>query len=224
MSPTGSNGQARAPIEPLIAELGGRAEDMWTSLAPALGTRGSVRVLFTATEAGAGTSTLAAVTAYEMAHNLRRSTVLVEANLRRPAVAGYLASPRTPGLADLLDGRARLESCRHRFRPGSPLEIVPGGSPRAPVPGELVSQAAQDAFIELSRDVQVLILDAPPIGDGPEARLLFDHVDGVVLVLRARHTFKEDAQRAVGLVRAAGLPLLGAIMNRYRPEYGAASR
>ncbi len=207
----------RAPIEALIAELGGRAESLWTRLAPRAG-RSSARVLFTAVEPGAGTTLLACVTAWELAQNLRRRTVLLEANVHRPAAAAYLGVAPIAGLSDLLDGRADFARCVRDVDPGKFLRLVPGGTPRAAIPGELLTPGARNTFAELAADTEVLIIDAPALSEGPQARLMFDQVDGVVLVLRARRTLKRDLVRASEQIEAAGVPLLGAILNRFRPE------
>lgn len=205
------------PLEALLSELGDATESLWTRLAPDAGQMRR-RVLFTAPEPGAGTTLLAAVVAWELSQNLRQRTVLVEANLRRPALAAYLGLGKVQGLSDVLDGRAELTGCRLTLSEAKGLEVLTAGTPRAPVAGELVTPAAREVLVELAREADVLLIDAPALSEGPETRLLFDQVDGVVLVLRARRTAKADAKRAASQVEAAGLPILGAIFNRYRPE------
>ena len=207
-----------APIEALLGELGGATESLWTRLAPGSG-RTRTRVLFTAAEPGAGTTLLAGVVAWELSQNLRQRTVLVEANVRRPALATYLGLGPVVGLSDVLDRRAELDGCRLSLPQAQGLEILAAGTTRAPVPGELVTPLAREILVELAREADVLVVDAPALSEGPETRLLFDQVDGVVLVLRARRTAKADAKRAAAQVEAAGLPILGAILNRYRPEW-----
>jgi hypothetical protein len=62
-------------------------------------------------------------------------------------------------------------------------------------------------------------VDAPPVLDRLESRLLVQHADGVILVLRAGATRQADAERAHRMLVESGTPVLGSLLNAYRSEH-----
>ncbi|MFT5152916.1 MAG: Mrp family chromosome partitioning ATPase, partial [Planctomycetota bacterium] len=63
-----------------------------------------------------------------------------------------------------------------------------------------------------------VIIDAPPLIDHPEARMLLQYADAVVLVLRARETMRADAELAQRIARDSGVEVVGTILNRFRSD------
>lgn len=201
----------------LLEELPGIADVVWATVTRLAAHDGPTSVLFTAPEARAGTSVLAAATAIGLAQHQRLPVCLLETNLRRPALAGYLGL-EAPGLSDVLDGRAELDDCLREPRDCPGLLVLHAGTPRAPVPGELTTERMSAVLARLAERGRMLVLDTPPLLEHVESRLLLRRVDAVVLVLRARLTQRQHAERAHDILIASGTPVLGAIFNAYRPE------
>ncbi len=63
-----------------------------------------------------------------------------------------------------------------------------------------------------------MIIDAPPLIDHPESRILLEYVDGVVLVLRARSSESDAAQKTLRFLEEAGVPVLGSVLNRFKSD------
>ena len=59
-----------------------------------------------------------------------------------------------------------------------------------------------------------ILIDAPPINAYADAVLLGGIGDGLVMVLEANNTPREAAMRAKEIVDAAGIRLLGAVLNK----------
>ena len=59
----------------------------------------------------------------------------------------------------------------------------------------------------------VIILDSPPVLVASEAVILSKQVDGVLVVLRAGHTERKAAQRAVHQLSVVGARVLGTVLN-----------
>ncbi len=209
---------AASPLQQAIDTVQPLAEDLWTQVAAAHAGRKISRTLFTSAERGSGTTVLAAACGIGLARNLRQETTVVETNLLRPALSTYLGLPGTPGLSDMLVGRAQLSESRFQV-PGSPsLYGLPAGSPRPAVPGEFADERAQallETFSKLGRHV---IFDAPPITEHSEVLSLLAYVDTVVLVVRAGSTKKAQARKAIKLIQDSGVPLLGTILNRFKSD------
>jgi len=213
---TPSNGHARSALRQL-EELPGITDVVWATVMRLASEPLPTSVLFTAVDARAGTSVLASATAIGLAQHQRVPVCLVETNVQCPAVAGYLGL-ESVGLSDILDGHAELEDCLQEPHACPGLLVLSAGTARAPVPGELTTELLTSILARLKQRCRYLVLDAAPVLDRVESRLLLRHAHAVVLVLRARATRLKDAERAHDILTESGTPVLGAIFNAYRSE------
>ena len=204
----------------LLEELPGIADVVWTAVLRLSDEGAPASVLFTAPEKRAGTSVLAAATAVGLAEHQRVPVCLVETNVQRPAQAGYFGL-ETKGLSDVLDGRAELEECVQQAPGCASLLVLPAGTPRAPLFGEFTTERLNSILARLKTRCRYLVLDAAPLLDHVESRVLLRHVDTALLVLRARGTRLDDAGRALDILVKSGIPVLGSIFNADRTEHNA---
>lgn len=200
----------------LLSRLNSLVDPVWTEISRLPSDRSPTRILFTSTERGAGTTSIAAATAMGIARNLRVDVSLIETNLQAPALAAYLGLPGEPGLSDVLDGRVDVEKAVRQVESlgEKRLRVVCAGSARLSLPGEFATPAAKDAIAKATAGSRYVIVDAPPIFDHPETRLLMREADAAVLVLRAGSSRREDAQRAVRELQDSGVRVIGTILNR----------
>jgi Mrp family chromosome partitioning ATPase len=199
----------------LLEDLPGIADVVWGTVTRLARARVPTNVLFTAPERSAGTSVLACATAIGLAQHQRVPVCLIETNLRRPALAGYLGLENA-GLSDVLDGRVDLEDCLQEPCDCPGLLVLPAGTPRDPVPGEFTTERLTSILARLEQRCHYLVLDSAPLLEHVESRLLLRHADGVLLVLRARATRLSDAERAHDILVESGAPVLGSIFNSYK--------
>jgi capsular exopolysaccharide synthesis family protein len=141
-----------------------------------------------------------------------RRVLLVDANLRRPALHRVFEKVPAQGLSNCLVGGATLEQvlCRTSL---ANLDVV-GSGPTPPNPAELLNSELARRFIEqaLTRYDQV-ILDTPPVLLASDAAALATMADGAVLVCRAKDNSRGQAQRAVSLLDHVGANLFGGVLN-----------
>lgn len=159
-----------------------------------------------------GKSTLSLGLAATTAQGPSRRILLIEADLRRPSLEGYLGLPRISGLAEWLAGSQSSLPVR-RVGPRGFFLLSAGclpleqpellGSPRM----EAVVQAARQTF-------DLIIVDCPPLVPVADAILLQEIVDGFLCVVRARHTPRDVLRRALSNVRPERL--IGLILNNHR--------
>jgi Mrp family chromosome partitioning ATPase/capsular polysaccharide biosynthesis protein len=167
---------------------------------------GSV-VLVTAPTNRSGKSTTAANLAACLAESGRRVLVL-DGDLRNPAVAEMLGVAAGPGLADvaLMGDAGRLDKLVHSSSVASVgvvtagLQVSAGGVVGASL-GPILNSARELA--------DVVIVDAAPMLAGSDALDLMPYVDTVVMVGRLRRTTRDNAQRARDLLGRIGVPVLG---------------
>lgn len=207
-----------APIQEAIEGVQPLAETIWSNLANLSRGRERTRVLFTSTEDRAGTTLVTAATAYGLARNTRAEVTAVETHLDRPALDAYLGIDSVPGLSDLLVSQADLGQCLYTVPECTTLTAMPGGSPRTAVAGEFASPSAQDVFEALGHRTPFVLFDAPPLLEHAESRALLQHVDGVILVLRARASAKADVKRTIERIEEAGVEVIGSVLNRFKSE------
>lgn len=146
--------------------------------------RGNPILLVTGVRRQCGTSFIARNLAAAVALDPDRSALLVDCNLRQPSVQQDFDLHEGPGLSD------QLLSPGH----GLAAAIRPSGIPRLRIIGagrepftasELVASTRMQALLEELQERypdRCVILDAPPARGGPEARVLAQWADRVVLV------------------------------------------
>lgn len=203
-------------LERLEASLAGT----WMTLVPGGLPRRPLRVGFSASAHGEGTTTVALCAARSLARQSREGVVLLEANGASPGLAQMAGIGPGTRLADLLNGSASLESaCADPRVPG--LTLVPWGAGGAGQSAPL-GHAELDAIEGLletcvARGLHVLV-DLAPILVHPAGLRLLRGVDTTIAVLSAGRTLKRDAARFARALDAAGLPLAGTILNHHVEE------
>ena len=101
------------------------------------------------------------------------------------------------------------------------LRVLPSGE-LPPNPAEMVgSQHMQKLLHELEEQVDVVLIDSPPVLPVADATALAQAVDGVLLVLEAGHTRREAARHAVESLRQVGAHLVGVVLNAMPTHRGS---
>ena len=138
--------------------------------------------------------------------------LLVDADVRRPALHRAMDVLREPGLTDLLTGNAEVrDAVRPNVLPN--LDLLPSG-PFPSNPSELLnSKKMKQVLKDFEGTYGHIILDSPPILAVTDSAILGAHTDGVVLVLRSGETEQRAAERAVEQIRRVGVRIFGAVLN-----------
>jgi succinoglycan biosynthesis transport protein ExoP len=176
-------------------------------------------IMVTSAVPGEGKSTVAAGLARTMAL-AGEQVVLVEADLRRPTFHEQFQVDRDPrGLTSALVGGVPVREVR---RPGLPglrsLTVIPAG-PLPPNPAELLrSPEMQSVLRELAEQVDLIVLDAPPLLPVADAQVLLDlpQIDACLVVARAYQTTREQARRARAVIDRHPLRPVGLVVNGVR--------
>lgn len=138
--------------------------------------------------------------------------ILVEADLRRPRLAGYLGIEGAVGLTDALVGRADLDDLLQAWGDGN-LQVLASG-PTPPNPSELLgSEQMGELLRDLESRCDLVLLDAPPLLPVTDAAVLTAHASGAIVVIRSGRTTREQATRAVEILRGVDAHVYGAVIN-----------
>lgn len=183
-----------------------------TALVFAASQRKAKTVLITSAQAAEGKSATVANLGVVLAQAGKR-VVLVSADLRKPRLAQFFASPsRIQGLGDVLLGRAEPKDVMMQTREPN-LKILPAG--KAPArPGELLASKRMPGLLSLLRQqADLILIDSPPLLATADALELIPFVDAVLFVVDASRTTRAmvaDARERLFNVQA---PVIGAILN-----------
>ena len=164
-----------------------------------------------------------------LAHAHTQKTLLVDADLRRPAVGrAFGLEPAASGLSDLVAGTAKLPECLHRVADTSLVYLPAGAIP--PNPLELLhSERFKQALEALANHFDVIVIDSPPVELVSDALVIAQQVTGVIFVVKAMATSYPLARKAIQRLRRANANIIGAVLNaldfkkaeRYYGEYAA---
>lgn len=172
-------------------------------------------ILITSATGGEGKTTLAAQLAGRCA-SAGLSTLLIDADLRRPMLAKLLDVPEQPGLTDVLAGEVEPEAALVVIGNAGGFHLLPAGAP-GHEPGRLLGSPGLGQLVSrLRQTFDVVIIDTPPVLPVPDALQLGRWADGVVLATRhdaSRFQFVEQANR---MLSTAGIPVLGVVVNGIR--------
>lgn len=149
------------------------------------------------------------------------SVAVVDADLRKPTQHQIFAVANDRGLTTLLthpEENWRSAAVKVAL-PG--LLLVPSG-PIPPNPSDLVSGGRFAELIDrIKADVDIVIIDSPPILSASDALAIAAHTDGVVLVCRSHKTRTDALRHAAHSVHQGGIRLVGVVVNRQRGQHGA---
>lgn len=184
-----------------------------TQMLHALAERGWSRIGVTAPRRGCGASFVAANLALSFARRPDGRTVLVDLDLRRPALARLFGLADVPPLRAYLMDDQPLES--HFLRFGSGLALGLNGRAEQD-PSAILHARACDLSLEaisVQLEPGLIIHDLPPLLEGDEVLTLQPQLDAVLLVADGTRTSPADLNACVRLLDGH-LPILAAILNR----------
>lgn len=143
--------------------------------------------------------------------------LLIDADMRRPAMARLLVEKAAPGLSNVLAGLAEEEKAiRKEVFPN--LDILFSGD-IPPNPSELLGSERMRVMLEkLSEEYDYILVDSPPVNVVTDARVVANLLDGVLYLVRQNKTEKEAVARGVNLLRLTDAKLLGFVINGIDPE------
>lgn len=154
-----------------------------------------------------GKSFVTANLAVSLARNGGNRVLLIDGDLRRPALHNLLGAPESPGLSEYLMGRADLPAVMQRMRKVSTvmsvgfaslsnLIFIPAGE-CSDISSELVGHHRLGELIAtVSPHFDWILIDSPPVLAVTDAVELSRVADAVLLIARGERTPYQVAQRA----------------------------
>jgi protein-tyrosine kinase len=178
-------------------------------------------IVVTSANASEGKSNVSINLAAVTAMGVGRRVLLVDCDLRRPMIHRSLGLDPQMGLAEVLTDRATLDEAilklgevnldvlAVRSLPGNPSEL-------------LASDQMRSLIEEISRRYDRTIMDTPATLGLPDSKILSEIADGLVMVVRAGTTPREEVQAALDVLdrrRVLGMVLNGTDQGHERYGY-----
>jgi non-specific protein-tyrosine kinase len=220
-----------------LARLDSGGRQVYTLSQPQSAAAEAIRLLRTNLEFAAASSSIASVTITSAGPGEGKSTTvanlgvvmaqggqavaILDADLRRPTQHRIFGVENTSGLTTLLThpDQAWQTVARKVALPG--LFLVPCG-PVPPNPSDLLSSSRFESILErIKSEVDLVIIDSPPILAASDALAIATHTDGVVLVCQSHRTRIDAFRHAASSVQQGGMRLVGVVLNRQKAKEGA---
>jgi capsular exopolysaccharide synthesis family protein len=148
-----------------------------------------------------------------------RRVLVIDGDLRKPRLHRIFNLPNEWGLSDVLSGRTPIADIPSEAlvaeAGAANVSVLPSGVMRQDIFQVLTSARLRELMDRVRTEFDVVLIDAPPVLDFADARLLGQVSDTAVLVLRANHTNRHLARYATERLEAAGIQVLGAILNEW---------
>ncbi|GCD18577.1 polysaccharide biosynthesis tyrosine autokinase [Cellulomonas sp. H30R-01] len=175
-------------------------------------------IVITSSLPGEGKSTTSINVAITLADAGTR-VVLVDADLRRPAVARYMGLEGGVGLTTALIGRADVTDVIQPWGNGN-LHVLPAGQV-PPNPSELLgSQAMAQLLATLTSRYDVVLLDTAPLLPVTDAAILAKLTGGALLVAGSDKLHRNQLAESLSSLETVGARVLGIVLNRQRRKAG----
>jgi capsular exopolysaccharide synthesis family protein len=168
-----------------------------------------------------GKSTISVNLAIAMAMDGKR-VLLIDCDLRRPTIHNWMGVSRDVGLTTVVKGICTMDEAVKQTSYEN-LWCLPSG-PLPPNPTEFLNSQHARQILEQAADVyDVVLIDSPPSTGLSDIQVISTVADGMILVVTLDRTYKQYLMATIRMLRQAGAPLLGTVLNRIkyqRSSYG----
>jgi polysaccharide biosynthesis transport protein len=158
-----------------------------------------------------GSTTVAASLALSLARAGRR-TLLVDGDLRAPALHRLFGLPQEDGLSEVLRSEMDLADA---VRPTSSegLYLLTAGVCDMDAIHALATDVPQAIFDKLRDQFDFVVIDSPPVLGISDALALGQYIDGAVLTVLRDHSEIRRVYQAAETLKAMGVRLIGCVVN-----------
>jgi protein-tyrosine kinase len=176
-------------------------------------------IIVTSADPGEGKSTIASNFALMSAVD-DKSVLLVDGDLRKPTQHELFGVSRSPGITDVIAGRAEFSAATHRMTlsastsPSRRFDLLTAGT-ALPNAGDVVSSSPMISLLQaISRTYDIVVVDTPPVLAAADAASLAARTGADVVFVVSHRGRKRHVQRAVDKLDLVGANVVGFVLNR----------
>jgi protein-tyrosine kinase len=171
-------------------------------------------LLITGPQQGEGKTLTAINLAISIAQEVNQTVLLVDADLRSPSIHRYFGIRTGEGLVDHLTAGVPISELLIYPKGLGKLVLLPGGRPSTLATELINSPLMADLVQELKHyySNRYVLFDLPPLLTFADALAFAPLVDGIIVVVEAGKTSREDIERCQGMLKKFNL--LGFVLNK----------
>lgn len=178
-------------------------------------------LVFTSSRPMEGKTTIVSNLGFALAET-GRQVLLIDGDMRRPQLHRIFDQPNGWGLSDVLREWNSIEELPLKVlvkkTSVSKLYLLTGGTATDNISGLLHSGRMSKLLTRFREEFDYVLVDSPPCLEFADARNIARFADGLVLVVRARHTDRKTAETAVQRLVCDGISVTGVILNGWDPS------
>jgi capsular exopolysaccharide synthesis family protein len=168
-------------------------------------------VMVTSAVAGEGKTSLSCHLATSLARAGRR-TLLVDCDLRSPAIHRLFELPVEPGFSEMLDGKADCPEVI-RSTAADNLWVIPAGRYNAQTIQLLSQDVLSPVFNRLKEQFDFIIIDSSPVLPVADSLVIGQHVDVLIFSLLRGVSRIPNVYAAYQRLNALGIRIMGAVVS-----------
>lgn len=170
-------------------------------------------LLITSTRTSEGKTTCAYAAARDFGR-IGRKVLLIDCDLRRPALHRTMGLPNTVGLTSILSGhRAASDAVQKTVNLN--VDFLSTG-PQPPNPADLLASPVLRSLVEsFSAHYDLIIIDGPPVLGLADAAQLSSMVEGTVFVIEAGSLHRGSAKASIRRLIGSHARLLGVVLTKF---------
>lgn len=143
--------------------------------------------------------------------------LLIDGDLRRPALARLMVEKPAPGLSNVLADLASYEEAIRKDMYTNLDVMFSGDVP--PNPSELLGNEQMRRLIEdMEKRYDYILIDTPPVNVVSDACVVANLLDGVLMLVRKDRSRRDDIRKAVDRLSLTGAKPLGFVLNGVSQE------
>jgi Mrp family chromosome partitioning ATPase len=162
----------------------------------------------TSSSRGEGRSTIAAAMAVIQSSEYMRKTILLELDVREPSAAREFGLSEGPGVAEFLRDGLDIEQCIQWPTPNLGVVVAGAGAPMSQL---LRGSGAESIVTALSRRVETIVFDLPPLEKGAGGVQLVGLCEKVALVVRAGEVSTHRIEEAAAVLTTPPFVILNGV-------------
>lgn len=145
----------------------------------------------------------------------RKKVLIIDANLRSPSLHHVFSKQNRTGFSNLICGWSALDEVIEPTHIENLSIMTSGTIPTNPA--DLLASTSLDSVLKQLRErYDIVLIDSPELLSVTDAQLIAARCDGVVVVVKAGKTKKQQVTKAINRLDHVKAKLLGVVLNQIK--------